>query len=794
VGFWVKRQGSGTIVSKANYYSITCDTSGVVTATIVVGGTQRTVTASGLDTNVWKHVAMTYDNTGKIVKLYINGTQRSSLTISSGTLVSNGSPLVLGTNFTGRIDELNIWSRVLSAAEITGIYNAAPNIAPNQPKTPEPIPSNLYSGKTATQYTFKFNAFDVNGDSISYRIDWGDGSIQTTGMLANNTILQSTHSWTVSDDTLFNIKVQAIDQNGATSVWSPEFPITIAPQRSTQYSGHQMIGNSAGYMVGTSSRIAGTIGEAVTGKSSSSRYTLYNGYQGGICGDSTWWSSSCGQSDPGGTETPPPAHTIINVAAITSLTSTNDIVQAINQNINRTIKDANGNMVITNNRWIKYDYDNRPIKIVTQSGNITEYVYDYQGQRVMKKTATAQGVYTSTTVYIGTIYEAKSTGEQIQSISAGNQQVAIKSSTDGVLYIHGDHLNSTSLMTNASGAVVRTTKYAPFGTLSETSGTKDASRKFTGQILDDDTGLYYYNARYYDPLLGTFITADDIVQDPYDPQTLNRYAYCRNNPIIYSDPSGHIFGIDDAIFIGICAAAGGVYGGTHGFSQDLNRFDWNAAGQGALAGAAIGAALVGVNVLTNGALDAFGKAFVKTMTETFNARAFLEAEGMPIASICTDGTYQVLGWVGGIGGVGSIINNNLPTLPYDNSNDPLITDQTSNLYAGGSTRNWDRAGYPNYLSEGAVDASLVSGSMIHYDNRGKPSELIHIKRDKWDFRFNRAGEVCKDHLGRYTSRATGAASKALKYLKNVNPEWFIKAPLLIIVPPEIIDPNGKNRL
>jgi RHS repeat-associated protein len=96
-------------------------------------------------------------------------------------------------------------------------------------------------------------------------------------------------------------------------------------------------------------------------------------------------------------------------------------------------------------------------------------------------------------------------------------------------------------MTNASGAIVRNTKYCPYGAVSETSGTKDTTRKFTGHILDDDTGLYYCNARYYDPVLGTFITADDIIQDQYDPQSLNRYAYCRNNPIRYTDPSGHFW-------------------------------------------------------------------------------------------------------------------------------------------------------------------------------------------------------------------------------------------------------------
>jgi RHS repeat-associated protein len=63
-------------------------------------------------------------------------------------------------------------------------------------------------------------------------------------------------------------------------------------------------------------------------------------------------------------------------------------------------------------------------------------------------------------------------------------------------------------------------------------------KKFTGQRLDS-TGLYYYNARYYDATIGRFISPDTIVQNPANPQTLNRYSYGLNNPLKYTDPSGY---------------------------------------------------------------------------------------------------------------------------------------------------------------------------------------------------------------------------------------------------------------
>lgn len=70
-------------------------------------------------------------------------------------------------------------------------------------------------------------------------------------------------------------------------------------------------------------------------------------------------------------------------------------------------------------------------------------------------------------------------------------------------------------------------------------GTLATDKQFTGQRLDS-TGLYYYNARYYDPDIGRFISPDTVVQSLYDPQSLNRDSYCLNNPLRYTDPTGDV--------------------------------------------------------------------------------------------------------------------------------------------------------------------------------------------------------------------------------------------------------------
>ena len=143
-------------------------------------------------------------------------------------------------------------------------------------------------------------------------------------------------------------------------------------------------------------------------------------------------------------------------------------------------------------------------------------------------------------------------------------------------------------MTTASGAIAETTNYMPFGEQREHTGSNISNYKFTDQELDPETGLYYYGARYYDPIIGRFISPDSIVQDPFDPQTLNRYTYCRNNPLIYIDPSGY----------GWAEVIGAVVGAVVGAyaAEQAGGEGWKGAIVGAVAGYT--GAYVGTSVYT----------------------------------------------------------------------------------------------------------------------------------------------------------------------------------------------------
>ncbi len=116
-----------------------------------------------------------------------------------------------------------------------------------------------------------------------------------------------------------------------------------------------------------------------------------------------------------------------------------------------------------------------------------------------------------------------------------------------IYFYHPDHLGSSSLLTDESGSVVERTQYYPFGRprYEERSGF-DSAYKYTGKELDRDTGLMYYEARYYDPVAGRFLSVDPLFssgdQDELIQQTA--YEYCDNDPILFVDPSGMITGLN----------------------------------------------------------------------------------------------------------------------------------------------------------------------------------------------------------------------------------------------------------
>jgi RHS repeat-associated protein len=83
-------------------------------------------------------------------------------------------------------------------------------------------------------------------------------------------------------------------------------------------------------------------------------------------------------------------------------------------------------------------------------------------------------------------------------------------------------------------------QYDEWGNILESNETVNNPFKYAGEVYDQETELYYLNSRYYDPSLGRFINEDTYEGQINNPLSLNVYTYCYNNPLIYTDPTGHI--------------------------------------------------------------------------------------------------------------------------------------------------------------------------------------------------------------------------------------------------------------
>jgi RHS repeat-associated protein len=170
-----------------------------------------------------------------------------------------------------------------------------------------------------------------------------------------------------------------------------------------------------------------------------------------------------------------------------------------------------------------------------QSGptSTDNFLYDGEGNRVEQQSVVSGT--TTTTVYVGSVEELKTTAGSTTTTTyylLGGQRIAL--AVNGTLsYLASDLLGSTTVALDGAGNVTASQLFTPYGTSRYSNGTMPTDRGFTGQHADAVTGLDYYNARYYDPAVGQFTSADAILAG------LNRYAYVGDNPESKADPTGH---------------------------------------------------------------------------------------------------------------------------------------------------------------------------------------------------------------------------------------------------------------
>ena len=202
---------------------------------------------------------------------------------------------------------------------------------------------------------------------------------------------------------------------------------------------------------------------------------------------------------------------------------------------------ANGNLTARDSDAFGYDFNNRLMQS-NINGTITQYNYDGLGNRLSKtgdSTATRYVLDVNGSLS-NILAETDNTGT-ITAYYVYGLGLISKILPNGIAwYYHYDSRGSTVAMTDAEENITDTYAYEPFGTLSNSAGSTKNPFKYVGRygVVDDGNGLNYIRARYYAPEVGRFITKDTFTGKESDGQSLNRYVYALNNPVMLIDISG----------------------------------------------------------------------------------------------------------------------------------------------------------------------------------------------------------------------------------------------------------------
>ncbi|MEK6289733.1 MAG: RHS repeat-associated core domain-containing protein [Acidobacteriota bacterium] len=226
-----------------------------------------------------------------------------------------------------------------------------------------------------------------------------------------------------------------------------------------------------------------------------------------------------------------------------------------NNRLVASVYDTAGNQTMDGqSRSFEYDGENRQTKF---NSTVGQYFYDGDGRRVKKIDSTG------TTVFV---YNAG--GQLIAEYHS--DPVPPAAGGGGTSYLTSDHLGSTRVVTKSDGTVKARYDYLPFGeeipstigvrgSVGGYSGADSTRQKFTQKERDNESGLDYFLARYYSSAQGRFTSPDEFTGGPdelysfaedasdnptfyadiFQPQSLNKYQYCLNNPLAYVDPDGH---------------------------------------------------------------------------------------------------------------------------------------------------------------------------------------------------------------------------------------------------------------
>jgi RHS repeat-associated protein len=212
--------------------------------------------------------------------------------------------------------------------------------------------------------------------------------------------------------------------------------------------------------------------------------------------------------------------------------------------------DANGNQTSWDDdgsgqrRTTVWDEANR-IQSVFDNGHEKAYKYDYANQRVVKRGPQGE------TAYVNQYFSIRNRNIGTKHVFSGSTRIASKlmkknAEEKDQYFYHPDHLGSNGYITDADGEIFRHTEFFPSGEawVDEASNKQRTPYLFAGKELDEETGLYYFGARYYDARTGVWQSPDPAAGpyhgtgNTYSSHSLAVYSYANDNPVRHIDPDG----------------------------------------------------------------------------------------------------------------------------------------------------------------------------------------------------------------------------------------------------------------
>jgi RHS repeat-associated protein len=427
--------------------------------------------------------------------------------------------------------------------------------------------------------------------------------------------------------------------------------------------------------------------------------------------------------------------------------------------------DLNGAVLKASEKAISYDSMGLPI-VLQKGSEQVNFSYSPQGERFEREDLGSSS--RGKTLYLPHGLELVEANDRTiyRHTIANKVVIRIEGSRFEEKYLHGDHQGSILAISDQNGDVAERFIFEPWGQRLKSDGSQFVQnvldttlRGYTGHEMVDNLDLIHMNGRIYDSGLRRFISPDPFIQDPYNLQSINRYAYCWNNPMTNTDPSGY-FSLGDigreitrasksisrafsrldnwvrdnrssvavmaftAVAMAFCPPAGFAayaYAGAVGFTSSYiaSNGDLNAAAKGAIIGMAfmgvgdifalssvkesLGGLYKSSKVMAHGTVGglssvASGGSFVS---------GFMSAGVSQAASV--GGLYQAIGVADKPQGIGGFLWNAVA---------PGVVGGTASSAAGGS------------FEHGAVTAAMgrMMNDLVHDDVSGVRARIAAIAR------------------------------------------------------------------